>query len=434
MSAVAPPARRLRILLHSSYYAPELTAIAKYNDEMMRWLARRGHEVRVVSTVPHFPAWRVADGYSNWRWSHEHQGGVPVWRCPAYIPSRPGALRRVLYSLGLTLSSLPTLLRQAVGWRPDVIIGVEPPLLAFAAARLAAAVAGARAWLHVQDLEVDAAFELAHLRGSAPRRLALALESALMSGCDRVSTISVSMRERLAAKGVPAERLFLLRNWVDLSAMPADATGTAYRRELALPEGARVALYAGNMSAKQGLETLVETARALAAREDLWFVLVGDGALRESLVQQARGLPRVRFLPIQPAERMAGLLALADVHLLPQRRAAADLVMPSKLCGMLASGRPTVAGAEPGTELARMVEGCGLRVAPEEPAEMAAAVARLLDDPALARSLGRRARERAAQELDMHAQLERLEAELLQLARPGPGPRSKLSAPNSSSP
>lgn len=404
----------MRILLHSTYYAPELTAIAKYNSEMMQWLQKRGHEVRVVSTAPHFPSWRVAEGYSAWRWQHDEQRGVPVWRCPAYIPSRPGGLMRVLYSLSLTLSSVPTLLRQAT-WRPDVVIGVEPPLLAFAAARMAAAICGAKLWLHVQDLEVDAAFELSILRGRWPRMVALALERALMKGCARVSTISGAMADRLLAKGVPAERLFMLRNWVDLARMPVGVSAEHYRELLGLPDGARVALYAGNMSVKQGLETLVDAAAQLAAREDLWFVIVGDGALRERLVELARGVPRVRLLPIQPAERLSELLALADVHLLPQRRAAGDLVMPSKLTGMLASGRPTVAGAELDTELARMVEGCGLIVPPEDPEAMALAIARLLDDPELAERYGRAARQRAVDELDMDAQLLRLERELATL-------------------
>ncbi len=413
----------MRVLLHSSYYAPELTAIAKYNAELMRWLQARGHDVRVVTTVPHFPAWRVAPGYSAWRWSQERVDGVPVWRTPAYIPSRPGGWRRLLYSLTLTLGSLPTMALQA-RWRPDVVIGVEPPLLAFVAARLAARLSGARLVLHVQDLEVDAAFGLAHLRGAVLLRAALAFERLLMRGCDRISTISVRMAERLHDKGVEWDRLVLLRNGVDLAAMPADANGDAYRHELQLPPGARVALYAGNMSAKQGLDSVVDAAAQLAHRTDLWFVFVGDGAGREALEHRAAALPRVRFLPIQPAERLADLLAMADLHLLPQRRAAADLVMPSKLGGMLASGRPTVAGAAPGTELANMVEGCGLAVEPEDPAAMARAIEQLLDAPALAAELGAAARRRAERELDQRVQFERYEAELQALLAEG-APRHK---------
>ena len=377
----------LRVLLHTAYYAPELTAIAKYNAEMMQWLRQRGHEVRVVSMPPHFPAWRVHEGFSAARYSLDLQDGVPVWRCPTWIPRQPGGLARVVSTLSMTLSSLPTMLRQAF-WRPHVVIGVEPPLLAFAVARLTAALSGARTWLHVQDLEIDAAFDLSILRGHFARRLALGVERVLMRGCDRVSTISGRMAGRLLAKGVPPERLRQLPNWIDLAGIPADASGADYRQELALPPSARVALYAGNMSQKQGLQTLVDVAQRLRPREDLWFVMVGDGAARASLIERAAGLPRMRFLPIQPADRLPDLLALADVHLLPQRRAAADLVMPSKLTGMLASGRPVVVGAAEGTELATVVDGLGLRVAPEDPDAMAAAIEQLLDDPALARELG----------------------------------------------
>jgi colanic acid biosynthesis glycosyl transferase WcaI len=411
----------MRILLHSSYYAPELTAIAKYNAEMAVWLAQRGHDVRVVTTAPHFPAWRIHPGYSAWRYEREVIDGIPVWRCPSYIPARPNGLRRLFSILSLTLSSLPVMLRLAA-WRPEVVIGVEPPLPIFAAAKIGARLAGARLWLHVQDLEVDAAFELGILRGHTARRVALAVERWLMTGCDRVSTISHRMAERLRAKGVGEDALMLLPNWCNFEP-PKAPTGVGYRAELGIGQREFVALYAGNMAAKQGLETVIETARLLAHRTDVCFVLAGEGAARERLVALSADLPRVRFLPIQPAERLQELLAFADVHLLPQRAAAADLVMPSKLTGMLASGRPTVAAAADGTEIAAVIDGRGLRVPPEDPAAMAASIERLLNDRPLSQQLALAARRYAEAELDMQAVLQRLERELLALTKEPRGRR-----------
>jgi colanic acid biosynthesis glycosyl transferase WcaI len=154
------------------------------------------------------------------------------------------------------------------------------------------------------------------------------------------------------------------------------------RRELAIPPDKVVALYAGNMSEKQGLEMLVVAARALADDGDISFVFAGEGAARRRLETMSLGLGNVTFLPLQPAERLNDLLNLADIHLLPQRRGVADLVMPSKLLGMMSSGRPVVAGADPGSALGNVVASCGLVVTPEDGAAMAASVRVLAGDGA----------------------------------------------------
>ncbi len=406
----------MRILLHSPYYAPELISIGKYNREMVQWLAEQGHELRVVSTVPHYPAWRVGEGYSAARWTRETLDGVPVWRCPAWIPRRPGGVARTLYALSWMLASLPVLLMQ-LRWRPQVVVAVEPPLLSFIPALLLARLAGARAWLHVQDLEVDAAFDLGIVRGARVRRWALALEHALLRRADLVSTISERMAQRLRDKGVEPAHLGLVPNWAE--ELPPDPPGFDLRAMLGIPPGERIAMYAGNMAGKQGLETVLEAAALLQRRADIGFVLVGDGPARAALQQQAAGLARVRFLPLQPWSHLGALLRSADVHLLPQRAAATDLVMPSKLGGMFASGRPTVAGVAAGSQVAAAVEGHGLVVPPEDAAAFAAAIERLCDEPALAQRLGRAAQRHAGAEMARDAILTRLQARLQGLAAGG---------------
>jgi len=397
----------MRILLHSPYFAPELISIGKYNAEMAQWLVQQGHQVRVVTAAPHYPAWRVGAGYSAARYSRETIEGVDVWRCPAWIPRRPGGLVRMLYTLSHMLSSLPVLLWQAL-WRPQIVMAVEPPLLSFLPAWLAARCCGARTWLHVQDLEVDAAFDLGILQGQRARRWALALEAALLRRADGVSTISGRMADRLRSKGVPAQRLLIVPNWAD--ELPPDPPGIDFRQMLDIPAGQRIAMYAGNMAGKQGLETIVEAARLLRHRGDIFFVLAGDGPAREALHTLAQGLQQIRFLPLQPLSHLGAMLRAADVHLLPQRAAAADLVMPSKLGGMFASGRATVAGVRPDTEVAAAVLGCGVVVPPEDAPAFAAAVEALCDDPQRAARLGANAQARVRAELGKDAVLSRLQA------------------------
>ena len=176
---------------------------------------------------------------------------------------------------------------------------------------------------------------------------------------------------------------------------------------LGLAPDAVVVLYSGNMGAKQGLELLPQLARLLALRPDIQFVFCGNGAGKPELVQGCAGLPNVRFLDLQPIERLNDLLGLADIHLLPQRAGAADLVMPSKLTGMLASGRCILATASPETQLSYVLEGCGLVVPPESPDMLAEGLRRLADDAPLRGRLGKAAREYAEQHLDKERVLTR---------------------------
>jgi len=404
----------MKILIYGLNFAPELTGIGKYTGEMAAWLASQGHEVRVVTAPPYYPAWAVSAGYSASTWSTEKIMGLHVWRCPLWVPAKPGGAKRLVHLASFALSSLPVMLRQ-IFWRPDVVWVVEPALFCAPCAAAVARLSGAKAWLHIQDFEVDAAFSMGLLRGKRIREVVERCESWLMRRFDVVSTISSRMIDLLLAKGVPAQQTFLAPNWVDISAISPKtqyAGVNPFRALLNLPAECVVALYSGNMGGKQGLEILAEVARlhesAHAAPDSrrLVFVFCGDGAGKLALQSACTGLTNVHFLPLQPLEQLNDLLAMADIHLLPQRADAADLVMPSKLTGMLASGKPVVATAHAGTELARVVAGsgpdtqCGLVVEPENAAAMLAAIVVLLNDEALRSRMGLAGR--AYAELHLH--------------------------------
>lgn len=415
---------RLRVLFYGINFAPELTGIGKYTGEMAAWFAARGHDVRVVTAPPYYPAWKVGAGYSATRYQRERWEGVEVFRTPLWVPTQPGGTKRLVHLASFALSSLPVLMRQWF-WRPDVVWVVEPPLMCAPAAAALARLSGAKSWLHIQDYEVDAAFDMGLLRGARVRRWVAAGERWLMRRFDRVSTISGRMLDRARDKGVGPARLVSFPNWVDISSIRPLATPSPYRAELGIAADAVVALYSGNMGGKQGLEILANVARLLQAQPGLQFVFCGNGAGRADLFQRCAGLPHVRFLDLQPLERLGDLLGLADVHLLPQRADAADLVMPSKLTGMLASGRPVVATAHAQTELGRVVAThAGLVVPPEDPAAFAEAIRTLAGAPAQRAAWGRSARAYAEAELDRDTVLARFEADLLQLVLSAPVARA----------
>lgn len=409
-----PLAPRLRVLVHGINYAPELTGIGKYTGELCEWLARRGHAVRVITAPPYYPEWRVPEGYSPRLYRRERRNGVLVQRCPLWVPRRQSGARRIVHLASFAAASAP-LVAAAAAWRPQVVLAVEPTLFCAPTAWLAARLCGAKAWLHVQDFEFDAALSL----GMLPARLAKpvhAMERWVLRAFDRVSTISEKMLEKLPAKGVAPERAVLFPNWVDCTDIHPLTGPSRMRADMGIARETCVALYSGNMGEKQGLEIVIDAALRMNDERGVLFLMCGDGAARARLEAQAAGLRNVRWLPLQPAAKLNALLNVADVHLLPQRADAADLVMPSKLTGMLASGRPVLATAHPGTALAKVVEQCGAVTPPGDVAAFANALRELHRHDIARRALGTAARRYAEQNLHKDAVLARFEAQLVSCA------------------
>jgi colanic acid biosynthesis glycosyl transferase WcaI len=457
----------VRILIHGLNFAPELVGVGKFTGEMAEWLAGRGHDVRAVTAPPFNPASRVAPGYSSWLYRREDRvyhgasdvaeqgaiqvrqgavvshgsvgsgpasasagllvsetrssnetpqvGRLSIFRCPVWVPRTPAAGKRALHLASFAFSSFWSMLRQ-VSWRPEVVLVIEPTLLCAPNAWLIARLAGAKSWFHVQDLEADAAFEMGMLTSSHLRRLVIAAEQKCMQGFDRVSTISPKMGLRLAEKGVESSRYVLFPNWVDTEAIFPLQNASPLRNELRIPDDAIVSLYSGTMAYKQGLDVLAEAVHKLGSRNELHFVFCGDGAAKQMLASLAMQMRNVHFLPLQPFERLNDLLNVADIHLLPQRADAADLVMPSKLTGMLASGRPVVASVASGTQLSQVLDGRGLAVPPGDASAFAWAIDHLASHPALREKLGRSARAYAVSDMEKNVVLRRFEQELLKLA------------------
>ncbi len=398
----------MRILILGINFYPELTGIGKYTGEMCAYLAAEGHEVRVVTAPPYYPHWEVQKPYRAGQYRSETWKRARVYRCPLWVPRNLTGLKRVVHLGSFTLSSLLPMLMQ-IGWRPQLVIGIAPAIASAPVALLVARLCGSRAWLHIQDFELDAAFNLGLLSSATiGMRILAALEHYLVGAFDTVSTISDRMCERLLAKGVASGKIVLFPNWVDTEQIyPLDRCGNPFRQLLGLQESDTALLYSGNMGQKQGLEIIVEAARLAQHIPHIHFVLSGEGSARSSLVAMAEGLSNVHFLPIQPQEELNSLLNLADIHLLPQRADAADLVMPSKLTGMLASGRPVIATAHADTEIGHVLAECGVLAPPGDAHALIDRIAALVDSPEEMARLGRLGREYAVRNLDRQGVLAR---------------------------
>ena len=347
----------MRLLIYGLNYTPERTGVGKYTGEMAEWLQGRGHQVRVVTAPPYYPAWKVGAGYRAWSYRRELLHGVDVFRCPVWVPGNPTGFNRLLHLLSFAICSIPVMLRQIV-WHPDRIFVIEPTLFCAPCALVAATLANAKAWLHIQDFEVEAFFGLGFGSGGFIKKCVNAVEGGLMRRFDRVSSISRQMVARLSAFGIPEDRTSIFPNWVDTDRIRPGVRGRAFREEWGLGPDRKIVLYAGSMGNKQGLEMVLETARALQNDyPDVLFLLVGEGSEKEVLVQRARelNLRNVVFKPLQPPEDIPALLTLAEVHLVVQKKGVAEAFMPSKLTGILAAGGTAIITADEDTELGRMV-------------------------------------------------------------------------------
>ncbi len=408
------------ILVIGLNYAPEMVGIGPYTAAMAQSLAARGHRISAIVGKPYYPQWQRYPGANATLWQCTQEAGVSITRCGHYIPKNPTGFKRIVHLISFALSALPPALRAVKTRKPGLVICVAPALISVPVAWIAAKLAGAKLWIHVQDFEVEAAFAtgLVASHGLAAR-IALGFENRMLALADRISTISPQMCARLSDKGIASDRIVEIRNWADGSFLPDTSGGAEYRAEWGLGRR-QIALYSGNIANKQGIEILIETARLLADRPDICFVICGQGPNRARLEELAQGLDNVQLHDLQPATRMGELLALASVHLLPQIAGAADLVLPSKLTNMLASARPVIATALPGSGLYDEVEGCGICVPPGDAAALRGAVLRLCDDPARRSEMGTKAAMRAAKRWSRETIMDRMAQAIAALLAPDP--------------
>jgi colanic acid biosynthesis glycosyl transferase WcaI len=386
---------------------------------MAEFLAHRGHLVTVHTGFSYYPAWRKrAEDQGRW-YRRETIAGVALRRNYLYVPSRPTALLRMLHELSFVLSASLSYLFSP---RADCTVIVSPPLPLGIPIALIARLKRSKVVFHVQDLQPDAALELGMLPRGALARLLLLAERWTYALAHRVSAISRSMHRRIVEKGVPTEKTLLFRNWANEDEIVPMPRETGFRQAWGLA-GKSVVLYSGNLGVKQGLDLLLRAAAELKGREDVAFVICGDGGERPALEALAArdGLANVQFRPLQPVPRLGELLATADVSVIPQREGMAEIVLPSKLMNIMASARPVVAAARADSELAGIIEQaeCGIVAAPGDAKAFAAAITRLLDSPAERERMGRQGRRFVEAHLSKHAVLRQFEGELRRLVAGG---------------
>ena len=371
----------MRIVVWGINYAPEFTGIAPHSVALCEFLHARGHDVEMVTTFSYYPTWRKLPEDEGKLYRTDSINGVPVHRCWHYVPERVSALKRIVHEATFITTSL---LRMLALPRPDVLAVVSPPLALGAAAWAMSSLKQTPFVFHVQDLQPDAALKLGMLKQGWFTRALLWLEAFAYAKAARVSSITRGMLDVFRSKNVPEEKLVYFPNAIALHDVPPPPARGAFRARNGFGADEFVAVYAGNLGVKQGLDVLIEAAR-LVTDKQVRIVVCGAGAQRDVLQARvtALGLPNVTMLPLQEGEAYRSLLADVDVCFITQQAGAGNSFFPSKLLGLLAQGKPVIIVADPESELARSVgEGqYGFSLPPGQPAELARALDALAADP-----------------------------------------------------
>jgi colanic acid biosynthesis glycosyl transferase WcaI len=400
----------MRVLIYSYNYYPEPIGIAPLMTELAEGLVRQGHGVRVVTGMPNYPQRQVYEGYRDKFYCTETRNGVLIQRSYIWVKPKPSLLDRVLLDGSFVLSSFFQALR---GWRPDVILLTVPPLPVCLPAALLGTIYGCPIVLNVQDILPEAAVHVGLLRNKTMIRVMEWLERFSYRTAHTVSVIAEGFIENLINKGVPAQKITCIPNWVDTQFIrPLDKVHNAFRKTHGLQDKF-VVMYSGNIALTQGLETVVEAAVRLQHHPEIAFVIVGEPKAIAKLQEycNACGATNVRLLPFQPREKLPEMLAAADVGLIVQKRNVVSFNMPSKTQVLLASGRAIVASVPSTGSAAKAIEKSrgGIVVPPENPEELAACLLDLYKNPDLVEKLGYQGRQFAIERYSFEQALSQYE-------------------------
>ncbi len=382
----------MHILLMAQCYLPEDVSAAILISELATDLVKQGHQVSIVTGAPSYPYGRVFQGYRNSAYQTEWLEGVRVIRTWSYISPRKTFWRRLLHYGSYSATAFYGGL---LAGKPDVLVSFSPPLTLGMSAWLLSVLWGVPWVLQLEDLYPDAAVAAGMLDNKAAVAFFSAMESFLYRHATHISLISEGFRRNLIDKGVPPEKISLIPVWADPDLVSPLPKENSFRRQHGLA-GQCVVMYSGNLGLTSSLEDVLGAAELLNGALDVSFAIIGEGVKKSALEDLAKkaGLKNIQFLPYQPREQFAEMLAAADLGLVTLNEKSAASSLPSKTFNIMASARPIVAVAPPESELAHLVQEakCGVVVPPGHPQRLACEIQELRQHPEQRASMGQNGR------------------------------------------
>ncbi|MCP5405601.1 MAG: glycosyltransferase family 4 protein [Pseudomonadaceae bacterium] len=371
------------------YYPPEVGAPSARLSGMAKTWLEMGANVMVLTGIPNHPDGMVPDAYQHRPAYYEETiDGVRVWRHWLHVAPNKGKFRRVLNQVSFAASVLFNLFKVAPADKPDIVLASSPSFFCVFSGWLLARRYGAKFIFEVRDLWPAIFVQMGILKEGLLLRFLEKLEMFLYRRADAVVTVTRAFARQIAARGIAADKLFVVFNGVseDKVHLAADARASGaverLRGSLGISPLTKVVLYIGNHGEAQALTQIVDAARMMVKRTDVVFLFVGQGADKEKLVDYAKGIPNIQFLPGVTHKEVWTYYAMADINMVCLKNIPDfDMFIPSKMFEIMAAKSCAVAGLRgEGAEI--MAESGGALVVPsEEPDKMADAIATLLDDP-----------------------------------------------------
>ncbi|MEM7171882.1 MAG: glycosyltransferase family 4 protein [Pseudomonadota bacterium] len=405
----------MRILILSHYFRPEINAPASRTYEhCKRWVAL-GHDVTVVSCVPHHPMGKVYPGYKNRLYQSEEMDGIKVVRLLTYVTANEGVIKRtwnyVLYMLMAILAApfLP---------KCDIVLSTSPQFFNGLAGYFVSKMKGVRWVLEIRDLWPDSILAVGAIKNPIIIRWLEGLERFVYRKADHIVSVTHSFGSHILARGGREDHLSVVTNGVDLSLFqPSQEPLTALGGDSL--DDKFVVSYVGTIGMAHGLETILNTAKTLRDQEDIVFLLVGDGADRGRLEKlcQEEALDNVRFLGQVGKDDIPKLLQTSNASLVILRKLELfKSVIPSKIFEAMAMGTPIILGVE--GEAQEIVEkaGAGLCIEPESEGDLREAILQLKAHPDLCTQIGKSGKAYVAEHYDRQVLAGRFEAILKETA------------------
>ncbi|TYA74123.1 WcaI family glycosyltransferase [Seonamhaeicola marinus] len=325
-----------KILIIGINYYPEDSAIGLYSTQKAEYLVSKGFDVSVITGFPYYPQWKISEGYMQKPYFFKEKiNGVKVYRSKQYVPNNPTFVKRILHLTSFTFGNFFNLFRIK---KPDIVVSIVPFTTSGLLGWFLKLIYGSKNWIHIQDFEFDAAIDSGLLSGKKKKLIGVLqkIEEFVLDRADIVSTISYGMMSKLKTK--TKTESFYLTNWIDCRNFNERDLST---HEYLQSDKFKI-LYSGNIGAKQDWDFFFEFLEYLKALMDIEVIVVGEGAEKDKVLKGICKYDFVKHFNLVPYNELSSLLSSADIHILFQKPEVIDTVMPSKILGMMASGKPSV--------------------------------------------------------------------------------------------